>query len=154
MKERRKGRGKDLLTERKKLPGQIAALSAERKRLLDTMTEGDGMARRLAEERLQGIGDELGLCEARLATVERELATLDMSSLGARRSSMDSSVNAMGAGFHSSSMRLATGLSCSEKPTHHNTSRTRCTPPGWPLPPRETSVGLSTISAAGQPCAS
>jgi site-specific DNA recombinase len=81
VKERLKGRRKDLLTERKKLPGQIAALSAEGKRLLDTMADVNGIARRLAEERLQGLGDELGRCEARLATVERELASIEKAAL-------------------------------------------------------------------------
>ena len=76
VRERLLARRTDLLTERQKLPLQIAALSAEGKRLLDTMAEVDGVARRLAEERLQELGDELGRCEARLATVERELATL------------------------------------------------------------------------------
>jgi site-specific DNA recombinase len=60
VKERLRGRRKDLLMERKKLPGQIAALSAEGKRLLDTMADVNGVARRLAEERLQGLGDEMG----------------------------------------------------------------------------------------------
>jgi len=39
-----KGRRKDLLTERKKLPGQIAVLSAEGKRFLDTMADVDCVA--------------------------------------------------------------------------------------------------------------
>jgi site-specific DNA recombinase len=81
VRERLKGRRKDLLTERKKLPPQIAALSTEGKHLLDTMADVDGVARRLAEERLQGLGDELGRCEARLATVERELATIEKTEL-------------------------------------------------------------------------
>jgi DNA invertase Pin-like site-specific DNA recombinase len=81
VRERLKGRRKDLLTERKKLPGQIAALSVEGKRLLDTMADVDGVARRLADERLQGLGNELGRCEARLATVERELATIEKTEL-------------------------------------------------------------------------
>jgi site-specific DNA recombinase len=79
--QRLKDRRKDLLTERKKLPSQIAALSAEGKRLLDTMAEVDGVARRLAEKRLQGLGNELGRCEARLATVERELAAIEKTEL-------------------------------------------------------------------------
>jgi DNA invertase Pin-like site-specific DNA recombinase len=81
VKERLRDRRKDLLTERKKLPPQIAALSAEGKRLLDTMAEVNGVARRLAEERLQGLGNELGRCEARLATVERELAAIEETEL-------------------------------------------------------------------------
>ena len=83
MKERLKGRRTDLLTERKKLPSQIAALSAEGKRLLDAMADVDGVARRLAEERLQGLGNELGRCEARLATVEREFAAIEKTELDA-----------------------------------------------------------------------
>jgi site-specific DNA recombinase len=81
VKERLRDRRKELLTERKKLPGQIASLSAEGKRLLDAMAEVDGVARRLADERLQGLGDELARCEVRLATVERELATLERTAL-------------------------------------------------------------------------
>jgi site-specific DNA recombinase len=77
VKERLKGRQKDLVTERKKLPAQIAALSAEGKRLLATMADVDGVARRLAEDRLQGLGNELGRCERRLARVERELAAIE-----------------------------------------------------------------------------
>jgi hypothetical protein len=64
VKEHPRDRRKNHLTERKNLPGQIAALSAEGKRLLDTMAEVNGVARRLAEERLQGLGDEPGRCEA------------------------------------------------------------------------------------------
>jgi site-specific DNA recombinase len=81
VKERLRDRRKDLLTERKRLPGQIAALSAEGKHLLDAMADVGGVARRLAEERLQGAGDELGRCEARLATVERELAVIEKTEL-------------------------------------------------------------------------
>jgi site-specific DNA recombinase len=81
VKERLRGRRKDLLMERKKLPEQIAALSAEGKRLLDTMADVNGIARRLAEKRLQGLGDELGRCETRLATVERELASIEKAEL-------------------------------------------------------------------------
>jgi site-specific DNA recombinase len=83
VKERLRVRRKDRLTERKKLPGQIAALSAEGKLLLDTMANLDGVARRLAEERLQALGDELGRCERRLATVERELAAIETTELDA-----------------------------------------------------------------------
>ena len=83
VKERLKGRRKDLQTERKKLPAQIASLSAEGKRLLATMADVDGVARRLAEERLQGLGNELGRCERRLATVERELAAIEKAEIDA-----------------------------------------------------------------------
>jgi site-specific DNA recombinase len=83
VKGRLKGRQRDLQTERKKLPAQIAALSAEGKRLLATMADVDGVARRLAEERLQGLGNELGRCERRLATVERELAAIERTDLDA-----------------------------------------------------------------------
>jgi site-specific DNA recombinase len=83
VRERLKGRRKDLLTERKKLPAQIAALSAEGKRLLDTMADVDSVARRLADERLQRLGNELGRCEARLSTVERELAAIEKTALDA-----------------------------------------------------------------------
>ena len=81
VKERLKGRRKDLAFERKKLPAQIAALSAEGKQLIATMADVAGVARRLAEERLQGLGNELGRCERRLATVERELAGIEKTEL-------------------------------------------------------------------------
>jgi hypothetical protein len=81
VKERLNGRRKHLLTERRKLPGRIAALSAEGERLLDTITDVNGVARRLAEERLQGLGDELARSGARLTTVERELAVLERTEL-------------------------------------------------------------------------
>ncbi len=81
VKERLKGRRKDLMTERKKLPAQIAALSTEGRRQLDTMADVDGVARRLADERLQGLGNELGRCESRLATVERELGAIKTTEL-------------------------------------------------------------------------
>ncbi len=83
VKERLRVQRKDLLTERKKLPAQIAALSADGKRLLNTMAEVDGVARRLADGRLQGLGNELGRCEARLATVERELAVIEKTEIDA-----------------------------------------------------------------------
>jgi site-specific DNA recombinase len=83
VKERLKDRRKELQTERKKLPAQIAAQSAEGKRLLATMADVDGVARRLAEERLQGLGNELGRCERRLATVERELAAIERAEVDA-----------------------------------------------------------------------
>jgi len=70
-------RRKDFLTERQKLPSEIATLSDEGKRLVETIASVNGAARRLLEERLAEVGDQLARCEARLSTVERELAHLD-----------------------------------------------------------------------------
>jgi site-specific DNA recombinase len=83
VRERMKGRRKELLIERKTLPAQIAALSAEGKRLLATIADVDGVARRLTEERLQGLGNELGRCERRLATAEREMAAIEKAEIDA-----------------------------------------------------------------------
>ncbi|MEO8182403.1 MAG: recombinase family protein, partial [Deltaproteobacteria bacterium] len=71
--ERRKG----LVTERQKLPVEIASLSAEARRTVDTMAGMTGTARQLVDERLQQIGDQLGRCEGQLAAAERALANLD-----------------------------------------------------------------------------
>jgi hypothetical protein len=65
------------MTERQKLPPEVAALSAEAKRTVDSMAGMTGTARRLVDERLQQIGEQLARCEARLAAAERELANLD-----------------------------------------------------------------------------
>ena len=70
-------RRKDLLVERKKLPGKIAELSSEGKRLVETMADQKEAARRLVERRIQEIGEELARQEARLSEVEREAASLD-----------------------------------------------------------------------------
>jgi len=70
-------RRKDILTERQKLPPEIAALSADARRTVDTMAGMTGTARRLVEERLQQVGDQLARCEGQLAAAERELANLD-----------------------------------------------------------------------------
>jgi hypothetical protein len=77
VRDRAAARRKDLLTERQKLPPEIATLSAEGKGLVETIAEVKGVARRLLDERLQEVSDQLGRCEARLAAAERELATLD-----------------------------------------------------------------------------
>ncbi len=77
VKERVAARRKDILTERQKLPPEIASLSAEGKRLVETIAGVNGAARRLVDERLQEIGEQLGRCEARLAAAEREIANLD-----------------------------------------------------------------------------
>jgi site-specific DNA recombinase len=69
-------RRKDLVSERQKLPKQIAALSAEAKQALDALGAVTGTARRLVEGRVQDAGDQLTRCEARLAAAERELAHL------------------------------------------------------------------------------
>ncbi|MBI4952962.1 MAG: recombinase family protein [Myxococcales bacterium] len=71
--ERRKG----LVTERQKLPPQIASLAAEASRIIDTMASLTGTARKLVDERLQQVGDQLARCEGQLAAAERELANLD-----------------------------------------------------------------------------
>ncbi|KAA0249827.1 MAG: recombinase family protein [Acidobacteria bacterium] len=70
-------RRKDLVTERTRLPGQIARLSAEGKRLVERISEVEGPARRLLDDRLREVGEELGRCESRLAAAQRELSALD-----------------------------------------------------------------------------
>ena len=70
-------RRRDLTVERRKLPGQIARLSAEGKQLVEALAEAKGSARRLLDDRLRELGEELGRCEARLAAAERELSGLD-----------------------------------------------------------------------------
>jgi site-specific DNA recombinase len=70
-------RRKDILTERQKLPAEIASLSDEGKRLIETIAGMNGSARRLVDERLSEIGEQLGRFEARLMTAVRELANLD-----------------------------------------------------------------------------
>jgi site-specific DNA recombinase len=70
-------RRKDLLIERKRLPGEIARLSSEGKRLVETIADLKESARRLVERRLQEIGEQLARLEARLSEVERETFSLD-----------------------------------------------------------------------------
>jgi DNA invertase Pin-like site-specific DNA recombinase len=77
VKERAAARRKDILTERQKLPNEIASLSDEGKRLVETIATVNGAARRLLDERLVEIGQQLARSEARLAAAERELANLD-----------------------------------------------------------------------------
>ncbi|MBI3184658.1 MAG: recombinase family protein [Myxococcales bacterium] len=77
VKQRVAARRKDILTERQKLPPEIASLSDEGKRLVETIASVNGAGRRLLDERLQEVGEQLARCEARLATAERELANLD-----------------------------------------------------------------------------
>jgi DNA invertase Pin-like site-specific DNA recombinase len=67
----------DVLTERQRLPAEIASLSDEGKRLVETIATVNGGARRLLDERLAEVGEQLAHCEARLAAAERELANLD-----------------------------------------------------------------------------
>jgi hypothetical protein len=66
-----------IVTERQKLPPEIASLSAEARRLVDSMSGVTGTARRLVDERLQEVGEQLARCEGQLAAAERELANLD-----------------------------------------------------------------------------
>jgi DNA invertase Pin-like site-specific DNA recombinase len=77
VKKRVAARRKDLLVERKKLPGEIAKLSLEGKRLVETMSDLKESARRPVERRLQEIGEQLERLEARLSKVERESTALD-----------------------------------------------------------------------------
>jgi len=70
-------RRRDLVTECRKLPSQIAALSAEVASAVDALTGLTSAARRVVESRLQDAGERLTRCEARLAASERELANLD-----------------------------------------------------------------------------
>ncbi len=77
VKARVAGRRKGILTERQKLPAEIASLSAEASRIIDTMASLTGTARKLVDERLQQVGEQLARCEGQLAGAERELANLD-----------------------------------------------------------------------------
>jgi hypothetical protein len=77
VKERAAGRCKDILTERQKLPAEIASLWDEGKRLVETIASVNGAARRLLDNRLGEIGEQLARCETRLAAAERDLANLD-----------------------------------------------------------------------------
>jgi hypothetical protein len=77
VKHRVVARRKDLLVERKKLPGEIAKLSSEGKRLVETLADLKESARRLVERRLQEIGEQLERLETQLSAVERETAALD-----------------------------------------------------------------------------
>jgi hypothetical protein len=77
VKERVAARRSAIVTERQKLPSEIAELSAEARRLVDSMGGVSGTARRLVDERLQQVGDQLARCEGQLAAAERELANLD-----------------------------------------------------------------------------
>jgi len=72
--EKRRSR---LLTERRKLPAQIAKLSAEGRRLVEKIGEAAGAASGLLDQRIAEVGGELSRCEQRLAEVERDLAALD-----------------------------------------------------------------------------
>ena len=70
-------RRKDLVTERRKLPPQIAAVSADMRTAVDALAGLTGAARRLVEARLQDAGEQLAHHEAQLAAAEHELANLD-----------------------------------------------------------------------------
>jgi DNA invertase Pin-like site-specific DNA recombinase len=65
----------DLLTERTKLPTQIAALAAETRKLVDSIANVNPTAQRLIEQRIECVTEQLGLHEARLAEVERAMAS-------------------------------------------------------------------------------
>ncbi len=69
------GRKQDLQIERRKLPGEIAALSSEGKRLVDTIAELPDAARRLVEERLREVGGRLARFHARLQIPVRRLTS-------------------------------------------------------------------------------
>jgi DNA invertase Pin-like site-specific DNA recombinase len=70
-------RRKDLVVERKKLPQEVASLSAEARRTVDSLSGMTGTARQLVEQRLHEIGEQLARTESQLATAEREIANLD-----------------------------------------------------------------------------
>ena len=72
------GRKRDLLTERKGLPVEIATLSSEGKRLVETIAEVPGAARLLIEDRLREVGEQLERLQSRLSAVEQEIANLDI----------------------------------------------------------------------------
>ena len=70
-------RRNDLVIERRKLPPQIAALSAAVRSAGDSLAAVPGAARRVIESRLQDAGEQLARCEARYGATERELTNLD-----------------------------------------------------------------------------
>lgn len=75
--ERTRARKRDILTERQKLPAQIASLSDEGKRLVESLATVGAGARRLLDQRLSEVGEQLARCEDQLALAERELVNLD-----------------------------------------------------------------------------
>jgi len=70
-------RRRDLLVERRRLPGEIASLSAEGQRLVEKIGDAAGGAQRLLDGRLEEVGTQLQRLERRLTDVEHELAALD-----------------------------------------------------------------------------
>jgi site-specific DNA recombinase len=66
----------DLEVERRRLPTEIATLSAEGKRLVDKIGEVADGGKRLLDERLDEVGAQLQRLEGRLQEVEREIAAL------------------------------------------------------------------------------
>jgi DNA invertase Pin-like site-specific DNA recombinase len=70
-------RRRDLLVERRRLPGEIASLSAEGRRLVEKIGNVAGGAQHLLDGRLEEVGAQLQRLERRLTDVERELAALD-----------------------------------------------------------------------------
>jgi site-specific DNA recombinase len=77
VKEQVAARRKDLVMERKGLPGEIATLSSERKRLVETMADLTENARPPVEKGIHEAGEQLAGLEARLTEVEGESASLD-----------------------------------------------------------------------------
>ena len=77
LRARIEARRDELRTERRKLPGRIAKLSAEGRRLVEKIGEAKAAAGPLLDQRIAEIGDQIGLCEQRFAEVERALAAID-----------------------------------------------------------------------------
>ena len=69
-------RQKDLETEHRGLPAEIARLSAEGRNLVEGLGTARGTALRLLNDRIEEVGDQINRCELRLRTVERSLAEL------------------------------------------------------------------------------
>jgi hypothetical protein len=77
VKEQVAARRKDLVTDRKGLPGEIATLTSERKRLVETMADLTENAQPPVERRIHEAGEQLAGLEARLTEVEGESASLE-----------------------------------------------------------------------------
>lgn len=69
-------RRRDLMVEHRRLPGEIASLSAQARRLVEKIGDLADGAQRLLDGRLNEIGAQLQRLERRLADVERELTAL------------------------------------------------------------------------------
>lgn len=75
--KRAAARRKDLQIERRRLPGEIASLSAEGKRLSQAISRNGKAAARHLDDRLREIDVQIARSQTRLVEVEREITTLD-----------------------------------------------------------------------------